>query len=263
MPYHKRRPRQSRRPRRAYKPTIRRFRPNAPKVLSISRWDHGETDRFSIYSPGPPVLQWAVNANGDYVCRFFHKIFSIADLPALIEFRDLFNWYKINKATVNVNFTWSNVDMGVVMTAPPQLAQNYRPATDFKVVSFLDYTNRTIWDSEDPQYGFNTLDRAKQYQSFRIHTKGYSKNFTRTVYPKVLRIMQMNEIPPGPNQQVLVGAGGQGHMPWMSTSTVNIPAYGMVFGVQPVFRPNNTLGRKWNVAFCVETKYYLSFKGIR
>lgn len=232
--------------------------------FKITRWSVVDTGLFRIadqLTPGGPIVnEWLIDNNGNYKMRFINKNFTLNDLPNFREFSALFNWYSIPAVKVCITFTWENTDTGFTFTEPPPAQPPaglyaYKPSQNFKVISFIDKTNRIDWGTNNPAYLQNTEEQAKQYASYREHIS-YNKNFKRMCHPKPLGVLAVND-------GGQLGLGGQAVQKWISTANFECPHYGFVTGVRPVFPQQLNVPSKWRVGFSIDTEYTVLFKGTR
>lgn len=238
------------------------------QFFSVVRWSVPDTGQYVNCTQGPnpgdPITQdWPV-AGGNYLMRFIDKVYTLDDMPNWQEFARIFNWYSIVGVKTCVTFTWSNTTSDQFEGIPPNnpadplSVRRFVSSQDFKVCSFIDKTNRIEWETNDPVTDQATESNAKQNISYREHLK-YNKNFSRIIHPKPLGVCQLTEV----EDPVNIGLGSQNVQKWKGTQHPNIPHYGFVTGIRPVFTQTFQVPVKWRVGYSIDTQYFVQFKGLR
>lgn len=203
---------------------MRRFRRTFKRARRVYRKRRGNTRIFNIARCG------AIYRQGISDGYFFAGwAFSIAPIPSVSEYTNLWDQYKIN--CVVVKFRWSN--------QARELGDIQHPVPVFHYA--IDYN-----DDATP----TTPNELTQYQNYRSFQLANAKEYKIKLYPKSQSMTYKSAVTTGysPKKQ------------WINTSDPTVPHYGLKFaidGSQAGGIGENALG-----VLEFQTKYYLSFKNV-
>ncbi|AMH87758.1 putative capsid protein [Pacific flying fox faeces associated circular DNA virus-11] len=193
---------------------------NESQVFSITRKTWGTY----IQNTASNSTFWAGSLNASYA-----KTFTLGDVPAVTEFTNLFEEYRIVGIRVTVN-----LDTGI----------NVQPTLDYG--TWFMWVDNDDGTQLDPTTGSN-FDLVLQRGRVKTFNGNDGKRHTMWVKPMVSA--EYYRASGG------VNAYGPKYSPWLSTSNTGTPHYSFKIWVRNM--TSNILG------FNIMCKYYLQFRGVQ
>lgn len=221
-----------------------------PLTYTFSRW--GDSRYLEFDNQG--AIGWPVYTN-NYAAQWWRTLYTLQQMPGFTEFVSLFRWYKIQTVKTRITVGWQggdNTQLQLAVVAPALPGTVNRGMPDWIMASLIDKSNQFDVNAQGAQDG---LQNAKQYSSFRFHKS--DKAVWRTCHPKPLWVIQnVAGVQTGAMQ--LPESRG-----WLTTDQPNVPHYSINWAIQPNFPLNGTMPDRWGVGIRYETKYTVTFKGVR